>query len=106
MKILAGLIQNEDFRDLEGTFEGPNGGHYDFQFEVVDDGPNTGVIRFSDSIGRMVPVDFEQLGDIAEMFARIHRFNEKRAALSKDLMDELINDQTWLQDEITEFVGD
>ncbi len=106
MKILAGLIKDDGFRDLEGTFKGQNGDHYDYQFEVVDDGPNTGFIRFSDSIGRMVPVDFEQLGDIAEMFARIHRFNEKRAALSKDLMDELINDKTWLADEISEFTGD
>lgn len=106
MKILAGLIKDDGFRDLEGTFEGPTGLRYDFQFEVVDDGPNQGYVRFMDSIGRMVPVDFDQLGDIAEMFARIYRFNRQRDAVGRELLDELINGKTWLEDEITEYTGE
>lgn len=105
MKILAGLIKDNDTRDLDGCFE-QNGNFYDYQFEVVDDGPDTGFIRFSDSLGRMVPVDFDQLGDVAEMFARIYRFNRQREAVRKDLLDDLINGKTWLEDEIAEFTGD
>ncbi len=105
MIIYAGLITSENEIDGAEYFEGPHGDLYEFKYEVVLENDGDGFIRFSDSIGRMVPVDFSQIQDIAEMFGRIARFAAERTAVTEQLIDDLQNTNTWLRDEIRDITG-
>lgn len=100
MYILAGLVNPEERDDVSGCFQTEAGQFYDFKFQVLEDQQ---FIRFYDSVGRMVPVDFSELRDIAEMFARIHRYVAKKKCVTGELLDELANTDTWLDDEIREY---
>ena len=107
MKILAGKLSTQDaymIDDATGYFSDPTGNLYAFQFEVVTEDETDGFIRLTDSVGRMVPIDFSELGDVVEMMARIQRFSVQRILNHENLMDHLVNKETWLQDELRENV--
>lgn len=107
MKILAGLASEEQIEmgGTEGLFESPEGIFYNYQFEVVDEGNGNGYVRISDSVGRMVPMDFDEIEDLAEMFARITRFAVAKRHVEDNLLKDLMTKNTWLADELDEVAG-
>lgn len=111
MYILAGKVSNDllkmyDEDSLASLFTDTKGNYYEYKFEVHLENNEGGFIRFSDSIGRMVPVDFDDLRDVAEMFARLSRFAVERKVTSESLLDELKNRRTWLEDELADITGE
>lgn len=83
MKIYLGKTTRTD---TEGCFEAPNGALYEFEIEVMPD-----MVRINDSVGRCMPVDADDIGDMAEMLGRIDRFNKDSDFLSERLKWELMN---------------
>ena len=102
MYILAGLVNPEDRDDVTGCFQSEEGRFYDYKFEIHE---NEKFLRLHDTVGRMIPIDFNELRDIAEMFARIHRYVAKKECVTGELLDELAHTDTWLDDEIREYTG-
>lgn len=107
MKILAGLASEDQIEmgGTEGLFESPEGMFYNYQFEVVDEGAGNGFIRISDSVGRMVPMDFDDIENLAEMMARIARFAVTKRHMEDNMLDDLMTKNTWLADELDEIAG-
>lgn len=111
MEILAGKVSDEllaiyDEESIASLFTDKAGNYYEYKFEVILEDGNEGFIRFYDSIGRVVPVNFDDIRDVAEMFGRISRFVAERKRIGEHLINALKFEPTWLHDEITEITGE
>lgn len=105
MHILAVPVSNEqlemsDDEALDSYFVSSEGNLFNYKYEVNTDGEVDGFVRFSDTLGRMVPVDFDDIVDIAEMWGRLARFVMDRKQAYAERINALQTQETWLQDEI------
>lgn len=98
-------INPELIEDTEGYFTTDNKTYYGFKIEVVDDTLDSGFIRITDSIGRMIPVDFDNLESLTEVLARLVRLNVSRQEDEVYRMKEFEEDPSALKYELDEIRG-
>lgn len=98
MKILVCPASPEIIEQCsEGLFLSKEGKSYLYQVEYVEDE----YVRITDSVGRVMPFDIDEITSIAEILGRINRFRSNtsfsNAVLVKQLMTVNINNEenTW-----------
>lgn len=74
---------------VEGLFQSATGKY--FSYKVMY---NENYITITDSVGRIMPMDCNEIADIAEILARLVRFRSNSVALEQRLLDELLNTPT------------
>lgn len=74
----------------EGLFQSTNGKYFSYKV-TYHDGE---YVTITDSIGRIMPMDIDEIADIAEILARLVRFRANSASLEQFLLDELLNTST------------
>ena len=103
MIILSAPIDETEVYDTEGYFQSPSSKDlFAFKIEVNDEGSGLGFIRLYDSVGRMVPVDFDNLGALTETLARLNRYIVERTVAEELALENLNNVPTLLEDELAE----
>ena len=87
MKFLIGAASPEQisFGGTEGLFEATNGKFYNFEIKYTEDEG----ITITDSVGRYVPLDLEDIKPLAEVTSRISRFQDTSTAVRALLINEL-----------------
>lgn len=80
MNILFGRIA--EGRDTEGAFEGAdnkgNTAYFDYKFNIQDEVDGTGTFSITDSCGRYVPFDFDQIDELQDILTTLKRFRDDK----------------------------
>lgn len=63
----------------ETFFTGQDGNKYNFQLEFEDEGDGNGHLRITDTIGRIMPFDFEDLGALINILTRVKAYSNDQA---------------------------
>lgn len=80
MRIAFGLVPDAYINDSE-YFTGSNGKHYYFELEVDEEGDGNGSFRITDTCGRVMPMDFEQLDDTIKVLTTLQHYLKDKAKL-------------------------
>lgn len=84
MQLLFGLVSKD--HDDSDTFKGvlPDGtvrGHY-YKIEVDNEQDGNGSLLITDTIGRIMPFDFEQLDELASLFTLLRDYRDSSKAFN------------------------
>jgi hypothetical protein len=75
-----------DYGDVEDLFRNPaTGTYFNYSVEFLEDE----MVTITDSVGRYVPLDIEEVRDLAKMLTRIANFQEDKAYMENLLMSQL-----------------
>ena len=81
MRIAFGLVPDE-YNPEEGEyFTGTNGKPYYFELAVDEEGDGCGSFRISDTVGRDIPMDFNQLDDTIKVLTTLQHYLSDKAKL-------------------------
>lgn len=89
MKFLIAQASQEqlDFGDTEDMFESTDGDLFNYQVEFFEDE----MVRITDSIGRIMPLDINEVGDLIDVLLRIKQYQETKTIISGLMYAELTN---------------
>ena len=75
-----------DYGDVEDLFRNPaTGTYFNYSVEFLEDE----MVTITDSVGRYVPLDIEEVRDLAKMLTRIANYQEDKAHMAAMLLDNL-----------------
>ena len=74
-----------DACDPEDFFYSPNKTAYNFEVEFIEDE----FIRISDTVGRIMPIDLNDLGDFIKLLMRIDNYTQDKKDMQEILMSQL-----------------
>ena len=75
-----------EYGETDGFFVSASGNLFNYCVELIEDE----MITITDSVGRYVPLDIEEVKGLAFILNRIVNFQEGKAMAEKFLVDELI----------------
>lgn len=88
MEILVCKASEEIINECpDGLFKSPDGNHFMYKINYTEND----YLTITDSVGRSMPMDYTEIEDIAEMLARIVRYQLAKACVEEALMDGLMN---------------
>lgn len=74
-----------DYGDIGDLFQSKSGTLFNYTVEFLEDE----MVTITDSVGRYVPLDIEEVSDLAKMLTRIANFQEDKAHMANLLMSQL-----------------
>lgn len=77
--------------ETEGLFEDSYGTFYNYTVEFLEDE----MITITDSVGRYVPLDIEEVTGLANILNRIVRYQRGKAVAEQFLIGELVDGATF-----------
>ena len=74
-----------DFCDENDFFYSPNKTAFNFEVDFIEDE----YIRISDTVGRTMPIDLDNLGDFIKILMRIDNYTQDKKDMQDILMSQL-----------------
>lgn len=74
-----------DFCDTDDFFYSPGGTAFNYTVEFVEDE----YIRITDTVGRVMPIDINELQNFIEVLNRINNYTQDKAAMDAILISNL-----------------